>query len=285
VGALLVGEQHQLTVAKPRLEASVVQQHQRQQSMHLGLIGHQLGQRPSESQGFGGELAPGGRDRVPLVEDQVHDRDHGAQPLRQQMVGWHPERDPGGLDLALGPDQPLGHRRLSDQEGVRDLSGAQAAERPQGEGDLSVGGERRMAAGEDELESLIGDDGLVHRVLHRLGHREQARLLHQSAIAANPVDGAVARGAHQPGDGVLGRSVARPALGGDRERLLHGLLGEVEVAEEADQCSEDLSAVLAEGLFEDGYHPPIGRTSIAPPMRAAGIRDASSIAASRSSAS
>jgi hypothetical protein len=186
VGALLVGEQHQLTVAKPRLEASVVQQHQRQQSMHLGLIGHQLGQRSAESQGFGGELAPGGRDRVPLVEDQVHDRDYGAQPLRQQMVGWHPERDPGGLDLALGPDQPLGHRRLSDQEGVRDLSGAQAAERPQGEGDLSVGGERRMAAGEDELESLIGDDGLVHRVLHRLGHREQARLLHQSAIAANP---------------------------------------------------------------------------------------------------
>ncbi len=77
----------------------------------------------------------------------------------------------------------------------------------------------------------------------------------------------------------------RPALGGDREGLLCGLLGEVEVAEEADQRSEDTSPVLAEGLFEDRYHSTSGRTSMAPPRRAAGIREASSIAASRSSAS
>ena len=42
---------------------------------------------------------------------------------------------------------------------------------------------------------------------------------------------------------------------------------------------------VAEDLLEDRYHSTIGRTSIAPPMRAAGIRAASSIAASRSSAS
>ena len=85
--------------------------------------------------------------------------------------------------------------------------------------------------------------------------------------------------------GVGGHAVARPALRGDRERLLRGLLGEVEVAEEADQRSEDASPLLAEGLLEDRYHSTIGRTSIAPPMLAAGIRAASSIAASRSSAS
>ena len=38
-------------------------------------------------------------------------------------------------------------------------------------------------------------------------------------------------------------------------------------------------------LLEDRYHSTMGRTSIAPPRRAAGIREASSIAASRSSAS
>ena len=85
--------------------------------------------------------------------------------------------------------------------------------------------------------------------------------------------------------GLVGTSVARPALGGDRERLLGGLLGEVEVAEEADQRGEDPAPLLAEGLLEDRYRSTSGRTSIAPPMRAAGIRAASSIAASRSSAS
>ena len=85
--------------------------------------------------------------------------------------------------------------------------------------------------------------------------------------------------------GFVGHAVARPALRRDRERLLRGFLGEVEVAEEADQRSEDASPLLAEGLFEDRYHSTSGRTSIAPPMRAAGIREASSIAASRSSAS
>ena len=84
--------------------------------------------------------------------------------------------------------------------------------------------------------------------------------------------------------GLAGGSVARPALRGDREGLLCGFLGELEVAEVADQCSEDMSPLVAEGLLQDRYHSTIGRTSIAPPMRAAGTREASSIAASRSSA-
>ena len=89
----------------------------------------------------------------------------------------------------------------------------------------------------------------------------------------------------QPGAGVVGRAFARPALGGDRERLLGGLLGEVEVAEEADQGREDAPPLVAEDLARVAQRSTTGRTSIAPPMRAAGIRAASSIAASRSSAS
>src|SRR4051812_16256235 len=142
-----------------------------------------------------------------------------------------------------------------------------------------------MAAGEDELEPLVWKCRRVHRVLHCLGYLEQAGFLSQRAISADAVDRPVARGRDQPGARVGGRSVARPALGGDRERLLSGLLGEVEVAEEADQGGEDASPLVAEGLVEGCYHSAIGRTSIAPPMRAAGIRAASAIAASRSSAS
>jgi hypothetical protein len=67
--------------------------------------------------------------------------------------------------------------------------------------------------------------------------------------------------------------------------LLRGFLGEIEVAEEADQRCENTSPLVAEDPVEDRYHSTIGRTSTAPPRRAAGIREASSIAASRSSAS
>jgi hypothetical protein len=42
-----------------------------------------------------------------------------------------------------------------------------------------------------------------------------------------------------------------PALGGDRERLLSGLLGKVEAAEEADQAGEDAAPFVSEGLLEN----------------------------------
>ena len=51
--------------------------------------------------------------------------------------------------------------------------------------------------------------------------------------------------------GLSGAPVAGPALGGDRKRLLRGFLGEVEVAEEADQRSEDAAPLVAEDLIED----------------------------------
>ena len=250
--------------------------------MHLRLVGHQLGERPPEPQRLGRQLAAAA---VALVEDQVDDGEHRGEAIGQQMVGRHPERDPGRLDLALRAHEPLRHRRLRHEERARDLAGGQAAERPQRQRDLRVGGQRGMAAREHELEPLVRECRRVHRVLHRLGHLEQAGLRGQRAIAADAVDRAVARGRHQPGAGVGGDAVARPALRGDREGLLRGFLGEVEVAEEADQRSEDTAPLVAEGLFEDRYHSTIGRTSIAPPRRAAGIRAASSIAASRSSAS
>ena len=83
----------------------------------------------------------------------------------------------------------------------------------------------------------------------------------------------------------MGRSLARPALGRDRERLLSGLLSEVEIAEEADQGGQDAAPLVAEGLIDQDGRSTIGRISTEPPIRAAGTRAASSIAASRSWAS
>jgi hypothetical protein len=47
-------------------------------------------------------------------------------------------------------------------------------------------------------------------------------------------------------------AVPRPPLRGDRERLLRGFLGEVEVAEEADERSEDATPMIAKRLLENG---------------------------------
>ena len=59
---------------------------------------------------------------------------------------------------------------------------------------------------------------------------------------------------------------ALEALGGDGERLLRGVLGEVEVAEDADQGGQDAAPLLAEDLIERRYqYTSEGRISTAPP--------------------
>src|SRR3712207_1617780 len=74
-----------------------------------------------------------------------------------------------------------------------------------------------------------------------------AGLRGQGLLAADAVDRPVVRRRHEPRPRAGGDAVARPALGGDREGLLRGLLGEVEVAEEADERSEDAAPVITEG--------------------------------------
>src|SRR5436190_16857387 len=61
-----------------------------------------------------------------------------------------------------------------------------------------------------------------------------------------------------------------------------GFLGEVDVAEEADQGGQDPAPLLAEDPIERRYqYTSEGRISTAPPWRAAGTRAATSMAASR----
>jgi hypothetical protein len=92
----------------------------------------------------------------------------------------------------------------------------------------------------------------------------------------------MAGGDNQPGPRVGGLAVTRPAFSGDRERLLSGLLGEIEIAEKADQGGQDAGPLLAENALDQGAYPITGRTSTASPSRRAGIRPAMERAVSRS---
>ena len=132
--------------------------------MRLRFVGHQLRQSPTEPDRFGRQL---GTSAVALVEDQVDDREHCGEPVRKQMRGRHTERNPGCLDLALRPHEPLCHRRLRHEEGPRDLVRGQTAERSQRQRDLRVERERGMAAREEQLEPLVADRRLVQLLLHR----------------------------------------------------------------------------------------------------------------------
>jgi hypothetical protein len=57
-----------------------VEQHQRQQPEHLGLVRHQRREQLPEPDGLGRQLAA--NRRVALAEDQIQDRQDDAQALR-----------------------------------------------------------------------------------------------------------------------------------------------------------------------------------------------------------
>ena len=116
------------------------------------------------------------------------------------------------------------------------------------------------------------------------------KLRGQRAVAAEAVDRTVATRRHQPGPRVARCPVAGPALGGRRERLLRGVLGDVDVTAEADERRHDVGPLGAEDISDDvgehgRYRFASGRTSTEPPMRSAGIRAAIAHATSRSGAS
>jgi len=109
-----------------------------------------------------------------------------------------------------------------------------------------------VAAGEEELEPLVGDRRVhVDLVLSCFREVQEPCLLLEFLLAPDPVDRSVPGRGDEPGARVVRRAVPRPALGGDRERLLSGLLGEIEAAEEADQVGEDAAPLFSEDPLED----------------------------------
>ena len=104
-------------------------------------------------------------------------------------------------------------------------------------------------------------------------------------LSADPVDRAVAGRRRDPGAWVVGDAVRRPAIERDRERLLHGLLGQIEVAEHADERRHRTSGLAPEQAIDDlrclAHMSMRGLTSMDPPAATDGILPAASIASSR----
>jgi hypothetical protein len=80
---------------------------------------------------------------------------------------------------------------------------------------------------------------------------ELAQLLRVAAIAAQPVDRAVPGGESDPAGRVGGHALDRPTRHRLDERLLHGVLGEVEVAEHPDQGRDRPPRLAPEQAVDD----------------------------------
>ena len=132
-----------------------------------------------------------------------------------------------------------------------------------------------MAAGEHEPEAVVahGADllGLVGAQL--LGEGDGSGVLAVAQrLAAGSVDRAVARGGDDPAGRARRDAGARPGLERDGERLLHGLLGEADVADEAREGGDRAAVVVAEHALDlCAVHPHPLLTLINPLLHAPGM--------------
>ena len=225
----------------------VMQEHQREQSPHLAVVGHQLAQQQAEPDRLVAQLlahetvALGGG--VALVEDQIDHAEHPAHSIRQLLVARHLIRDPSVGDLPLGPHDPLTHRRLGNQERARDLAGREATERAQRQRHASRHIQRRVTAGEDQPQAIIDDRALFdHRpVLLLVEAYELCKALgaiRHRAVAAQAIDRAPPRRDREPRTRIRRNAVARPRRERGRIGVLDRVLGQLEIAHMTNQSRQ-----------------------------------------------
>jgi len=108
-----------------------------------------------------------------------------------------------------------------------------------------------MAAHEEQLEALVGDRAVAEVAGHERRNVEEPDFRGERPLAAETVDRAIPPRRHEPGSRGHRDAVPRPPLDGRGERLLGGLLGELDVAEKADERSDDAPPLVPEDLLED----------------------------------
>jgi hypothetical protein len=142
----------------------------------------------------------------------------------------------------------LSHRRFRDEEGVRDFAGFEAAEQSEGQRDLRVWSQGRVAAEEHEPQLIVGHyfDERVKVVevggmvgFHVVGVKAKSGLMAFVAgrFPSQPIYRPVAGRGDDPATRVRRDTAGRPVLGRDGEGLRHRILGEVDVTEDPDQSS------------------------------------------------
>ena len=159
--------------------------------------------------------------RVDQVEHAEHDREVTGLVQAASLQG------------ALGPADPLRHRRLRHAEGVGDLPGREAADGTQGQRHLGGGREVGVTAAEQQEEgvvTLVGGGG------PRLGVRRLLAAV-TGGLATAGIDKPPGRDRRQP-RARRARRVLGPHPQRLQKRLLERVLSGIEVLAAPDQARE-----------------------------------------------
>ena len=117
-----------------------------------------------------------------------------------------------------------------------------------------------MAASEDETEAVVLHGSCLLRLAEVVAFgREHGHLdceFLSASLAAETVDRSMAGSGRDPAARVGRQTVARPCAQGDGERLLDRVLGEVDVAEGADQDGDRSAGLLAEDPADRRFVEP-----------------------------
>jgi hypothetical protein len=118
-----------------------------------------------------------------------------------------------------------------------------------------------VTAREDQAQSIVGDRHVVVRTGAGLDRRQirldrriagqLVGLVAKSPTAADPVDRPIPGGRRDPCTRICRDAAVGPDLECGDERVLDRLLGEVEVAEDADERRDRPSLLLAEQAVDD----------------------------------
>ena len=202
-----------------------------------------------------------------FIEKEVDDFQDAVEAGREFVSGGDFERDALVADALAGADEAFGNGGFGDEEGVRDLGGAESAEGFQGEGGLRLGGQAGVAADEHEAELVVGDFPVISIGIFRAGDLDLGDdggfLFEEIPFAAEMVDGEVFRGAQEPCAGIF-RDAERPGFHGSDHRLLDDVLGELEVPRAVDAgedrhhfrrlVAEEMVGEPVGGIFGGGAH-------------------------------
>src|SRR5438270_12723440 len=107
-----------------------------------------------------------------------------------------------------------------------------------------------MAAGEDQARPVVAHGALLDRFVLRVQKSGLGVAVRAGRLAAELIDRPVASGGDDPPGRARGEPGGWPALHRRGERVLHRFLGDVDVAEDADQDGHRATVLLAEDTFD-----------------------------------
>src|SRR5207249_2431355 len=155
--------------------------------------------------------------------------------------------------------------RFGHEKCTGDLRRRESAERAQRQGDLSFLREGRVAAREDEPQTVVEPSRHIVVLCEVRGGRrlsnEEPLLLGANALAAETIERLATRRRHDPPGGRFRDALSWPVHNCRGEGLLERVLSDVEIACEANQRCEDAPGSFTKYAFDDlvggGHDAPV----------------------------